>query len=195
MIQKLYIISLKVQVKPIILDNRTTIEICDYPTNSRLPIVYFTGSGLIPFVIMSITTVCILRILLRSQNSLMRYDYDGKAAAVALTSQSTTAAKTPATTVVVARRSSRVRDLKFAFNSVIFNVLYIVLTFPLIVIHLARSHSEIGETRFFFLSRLVCFLLFFLNFNLHFWVHFCVNSIFRKEVFRLFGASRNVDLV
>jgi hypothetical protein len=131
-----------------------TIKICQN-SSFVMPILYLFESNIIPFTFIVVCTALIVRILFRSRKKI-------------------------ATELVVPRRR-QVRDLKFAFNSVILNILFIVFIIPLILSYILPL--DFSTFNFF---NTVSFTLFYLNFALHFWIHLCFNSIFRKEFLILF---------
>lgn len=80
-------------------------------------------------------------------------------------------------------KSSSCRNIKFACNSIVFNVLFILLCSPSIFAHLL----SIDNYQLSWSIKAIGFLMFNFYFLLHFWIHFCVNSIFRQEVFVILG--------
>ena len=124
------------------------------PTSLILPIFYLFDSSLIPFISMVITTCLILRALFRYRSRIYL--------------------KTMPSTL----RVKRVRDIKLAFNSVVLNILFILLSSPLVVYNLYPKNL-LPDIADFFES--LAILAFYLNFSLHFWVHLCVYSVFRNE--------------
>lgn len=138
----------QVEVKDVTVNN-ATLKMCQYPPKSVLPIIYLVESCLIPFGIMMLTTGIILKSLYQSRSSLKKYILtrgvaggSGSGSATGGGGSSSSPA-TPLTKPVTAtvKTSKRSRDLKFAFNSVIFNTLFILLTIPLVIIHLSRSNN------------------------------------------------------
>jgi hypothetical protein len=179
-----YVIK-QVEVKEIDLGNNSTANRCEYPMSQiALPVFFFFESSLIPFAVMLLTTILILKYLYESKVSLQKYDSTDKMGN--LLNSSATSSNTPSRPpkVTVNKR----RDFKYAFNSVVFNVVFIVFTFPGIFVHLAfgRYSDNVVLTNI----RVFFFILFCSNFALHFWIHFFVNAIFRKEIFRLLGFNR-----
>lgn len=122
-----------------------------------LEITYFLEASCIPFVIMIILTVRIIKILIASRRRASLQPFNRAL-------------------------NRRVRHLKYAFNSVILNILFILFTTPLVVFYM----FPISDFRLSALINVVCFLFFYLNFALHFWVHLFVNSYFRNELLVLF---------
>ena len=134
---------------------------CD--TNSLiLPIIYLIESSFVPFVIMIVTSSFIVRILIRSRQRI--------------------GMRTTSNSSLI----RRIRDLKFAFNSVILNVLFILLSTPLVIYYLLPKFDFIMSYYFHTISDAI----FYFNFALHFWVHFSFNSIFRKEFLILFRIKK-----
>lgn len=181
----------QVEVQDVTVNNITR-KMCQYPPKSSLPIIYLIESCLIPFGIMLVTTGLILKSLYESRLSLKKYLITRNS----LSTAATTPCIKPTVTATV-KTSKRGRDLKFAFNSVIFNTLFIILTIPLVFVHLSRrrdvhlSSADSNDVRSgFIVFKAVCFFLFNLNFALHFWIHFSVNRIFRYEVLVMFRIRR-----
>ena len=75
----------------------------------------------------------------------------------------------------------RAKDMKFAFNLVILNVIHIFLTSPAIIV----SAIQFTDLQVYLIVYVISHFFFSLNFALHFGVHFCVNSVFRKEFLTL----------
>lgn len=179
----------QVEVKPISLNtNNATMKMCRYPPYSNLPIIYLIESSLIPFAIMVVTTSLILKVLVESRNSLKKYTANSnKPSNQDQDDDQQQRSLGPSTVVKKTASRKRSRDLRFAFNSVVFNLVFIVLTIPLVLVHFSRDDlvtddfSTIIKSRFIRIKD-ICFVLFNLNFALHFWIHFCVNSIFRNEI-------------
>lgn len=86
-----------------------------------------------------------------------------------------------------AMKARRIRDIKLAFNSVVLNILFILLSSPLVVYNLYPKNllPDIAD----FLEALAI-LAFYLNFSLHFWVHLCVYSVFRNEFLILLNLKK-----
>ena len=119
-----------------------------------LPIVYFIECSLLPFIILLISSSLILRILIRSRRR---------------TGLGTSNSDSSFT--------RRIRDLKFAFNSVVLNAIFIIFTTPLVVrLFFPKTDFVTG----YYINNILS-LFFYLNYALHFWVHLSFNSIFRNE--------------
>lgn len=170
-----YVIK-QVEVKPVDIGNNVTSIRCEYPYQSYLPILFYVQSSFIPFVFMIITTILILKYSFRSKNAIQRYN-----------SSTSSTDNCPLNGADLGRPkvtvASKGRELKFAFKSVVFNILYIIFNIPSFSIHLYRGEYYYS----IFLTRIkaICFILFCFNFSIHFWIHFFVNTIFRKEVYKL----------
>ena len=120
-----------------------------------MPIVYLVEASLFPFVLIIISMFFVVRGLIKSRQKIVSIQQTN------------------------VRRN---RDCKFAFNSVILNLLFILFTFPLIVYYIIPR----GDYFLFSLINAICFIFYYLNFALHFWVHLAFNSIFRKELLIFF---------
>lgn len=138
-----------------------------YRCDSLAPVVsiiYLAEASFIPFFIMIIITFQIVRILIRSRNRTLVQPFNSSNS-----------------------KTLRRRDFKFAFNSVILNMLFIILTTPLIVYYLVPIKDFILSNLF----NTACFVFFYLNYALHFWVHLIVNAYFRNELLVLFRIRRD----
>ena len=136
-----------------------------------LPLFYLVESSLVPFTVMIVTTSRIVQLLVQSRH---RTSELGSNQSAESNRSETTTAKNELKTPSSIRRA---RNLKYGFNSVILNILFIILTFPVVVLYIFPQYD-------FFLYNLIdsiCMVFFYLNFALHFWVHFAVNSIFRNQ--------------
>ena len=130
---------------------------CD--TNSYVvPLIYLVESSFVPFVIMIVTSSFIVRILVRSRR------------------------KIGLGTSTDSSFVRRLRDLKFAFNSVILNLIFILFTTPLVIYYLLPKYDFVAS---YYINQITS-IFFYLNFALHFWVHLSFNSIFRNELLILF---------
>ena len=118
-----------------------------------IPIVYMIESTFIPFVFIIISTSLIVRTLIKSRQKV--------------------ASNLHGHNLLV----RRLHELKFALSSVILNVLFIFLTFPLIISHII----PIDDYLMFSLMNSIFLVVFYLNFATHFWVHLVFNSVFRHE--------------
>ena len=141
--------------------NNLTSTSCD-SLSLIMPIIYLIESCLIPFGLIIFSTTLIVRILIKSRQKI--------SANLQLTAQ-------------MARRN---QEYKFAFNSVVLNVLFIVLTFPLLVSYIL----PVNKTLVFTLVQKFLYDLFYLNFALHFWVHLASNSVFRNEILKVLRIKR-----
>lgn len=121
------------------------------------PILYLIESSLIPFVLISISMFFVVRLLVRSRQKA----FHGSGNSF---------------------KSRRKTEYKFAFNSVILNVLFIVLTTPIVICYLLPI-----EYSLYIMIHACCSVFFNLNFALHFCIHLTFNSIFRREFLILFG--------
>lgn len=133
---------------------------CDINVNSAMPVIYLVETSLIPFGIMVVTTLLILRSLYRVRKRV------------------SSEIKSNSHSVI----SNKSRDFKFAFNSVILNFIFILLTSPLVIYYLI-NFDDYTISQF---VNTICFVFFYLNFASHFWIYFFVNSIFRNELLILF---------
>ena len=133
-----------------------------------IPIIYLIESSLIPFIIIVIITILIVRILVKSRRRV--------SITVSLPAGNRSA-------------SLKTRELKFAFNSVVLNFFFIALTSPQIFHYIFPEEDYALND----LVTTICFVFFYLNFALHFWVHFVVNSVFRTEVLIILRIRKDLD--
>ena len=78
------------------------------------------------------------------------------------------------------------RDVKYAVTTIVFNVSYIVLRLPLVVVSI-YGYTNVASTN------LVQFilLLYFMNSSFSFMVHLVSNSLFRQEFLLMIKANRS----
>ena len=141
--------------------NNLTSTSCD-PYSLIMPIIYLVESCLIPFGLIIVSTTLIVRILVKSRR------------------------KISTNLQITAQMARRNQENKFAFNSVILNVLFIVLTFPLLISYIVPVNNSL----IFTLIQQVLYVLFYSNFALHFWVHLASNTVFRNEFLKVFRIKR-----
>ena len=121
-----------------------------------IPVLYLIESSLIPFAILIISMSFVIRFLIQSRKKSLH---------------------------VSSSKKMRKNECKFAFNSVVLNVLFIVLTSPLVILYIFPiddySLSQMIHSLFF--------IFFNLNFALHFFIHLAFNSVFSREFSILFS--------
>lgn len=130
--------------------------------------LYLAEASLTPFIIMIVTISLTLNQSFKSRNKLKRYLSTENLNSL-LQSEHKTSKK------LVNIKSS---DLKFAFNSIVFNILFIILTAPTIFVHLYHNDDFYFQMKL----KMSAFIIFTINFASRFWIHFCINSIFRNEI-------------
>lgn len=145
-----------------------------FPT---LVVVYLVESNLVPFSLMLLTTVYILRALRASarrfdstSHALFKMSLDSSSMNIAVRTRNTSSMSPRS------RRGKRAR--KFALNSVALSVMFFALTCPLVVLMILPSTGSFLLDSF--LYRLLS-IFFYVNYSIHFLAHFTVNSIFRRE--------------
>lgn len=139
------------------------------PLTRIMESVYLLEANVLPFLIMMLTTGYILRVLHVSTSRLSSF----------AANQSTV------TSLAI---NSRYKQRKFALNSVALNVLFIVLTCPLVIGYLVIS----GNVLYDILVQRTLALFFFLNYSIHFATHFVVNSVFRRQFFKMVNLNWSV---
>lgn len=147
---------------PILLKRREDLPgvyVCDVATIgflNILMIVYLLESCMIPFIVMSVSSILTIRLLIKSRNSVER---SGKLS-----------------------KERRSRDAKYAISSVTFNVLFFIFKLPLVVYFSLAAFFTYSDAYFLKIAT----LLFFSNASIGFYVHIVTNSLFRKEFFSFF---------
>ena len=150
------LISLQLEPLPFL----PQIQICNYPFLSYLNIFLYaqlSDTCIVPFLVMFVTTIFTIRLLTKSRNSLHR--------------------------IGQADKKRRMRDMKFAFSSMAFNVFFIAFKMPFLFSYILPL-SFVNNTFF-----QVSFFLFLINCSANFFIHFATNSIFRREVYAILGLS------
>lgn len=107
---------------------------------------------LIPFLIMLLSSIVTIRSIVMSRKNLEN-NREGR----------------------LSERKSR--DKKFAINSIVFNVLFLIFKTPLALVNYIPVENYF--TYLYFVS--ITALLYYANYSMNFFVHFSINSIFRKE--------------
>ena len=148
-------------------DGTYTYTSCD-TTSLIIPIIYLIESSIVPFIIIIITTACIVRLLIKSRR------------------------RTSVGQEFANRRRSitiKGKELKFAFNSIALNVLLVLLLSPILFHYIFPDEDyDLNE-----LVTTICFVFAYLNYALHFWVHLGVNSVFRNEVLIILRIRKEND--
>lgn len=78
-------------------------------------------------------------------------------------------------------KARKLRDIKFAVNSVVLNILFVCLKLPLALAYVKSSKPFETHTVY----AVGAAFLFYLNFSVSFCVHLVSNAIFRREVVRI----------
>ena len=127
---------------------------------SRMPyitivvLVYLLVASIIPFIIMIVTSVSMVRLLAQSRRKTIGVGNN----------------------ILVQRRKNR--DFKFAFTSLTFNFLFITLKLPLVLYYILNGAGIIMPYYYIYFA----LLLFYVNSSISFLVHLVSNSLFRKEL-------------
>jgi Na+(H+)/acetate symporter ActP len=116
-------------------------------------IVYLVFSNLIPFVLIMLMTAFMIKGLYESRRNLE-------------------------TIINKKMKNRKIKDIKFAINSIVLNILFICLKIPFTCIYIKSSQPFVTDT----IYALVTFFLFYVNFSISFFAHLASNSIFRNEV-------------
>lgn len=159
-----------------------TVEKCDInsPTTRIYSVVYLVEANFMPFLLMIVTTSVILKCLCDSRRKLMTGMLKKKSSE--LLESSLMVSMAPKN---LARDARKKRELKFGINSVVLNVVFVLLTSPVIVnLIFPHKNHHIDER-----VQAICLIFFYLNYALNFCTHLCVNSIFRNEFVAMIGYS------
>ena len=139
-----------------------------YPNNSidlicdlnKMPLVSIFGAlylligSIIPFIIMSFSSVSIFKLLKESRKKTIGNGNNPLA------------------------YNRKNRDFKFAISSLTFNCLFITLKMPIAIYYILSSLGVNFSLSFFNIAS----LLYFINSSINFFVHIVSNSLFRKEL-------------
>ena len=155
-------------VEGVALQNQTFYSCVVY--SKLMPVVFLIESNILPFMLIIVSMFFLVTILIKSREKVFSSDH-----------------QRPQSNTQLTRR--RNLDVKFAFNLVALNIIFIVLTIPIVVCYILPVDSDY---LLFSLIYSIGFFLFYLNFALHFWVHLTFNSIFRRE-FLLFIRVIKID--
>ena len=157
----IYLTNTKLQVM------NATYYICDTSTLSiggAITMMFLIDGSLLPFLIMFASSIIMIKMIRDSSRTITN---GGQSR--------------------VANRTSR--DLKFAISSIAFNVVFVVLKMPLVIMIVLSSYYTLNQNAF-----TTTFLLYFVNYSISFFVHLASNSIFRRE-FLVFMRLRKLNSV
>ena len=120
-------------------------------------LVGLIAGNLIPFIIMILSSIISIRMIRNSTRNIRNHVNESN----------------------IWNRTTR--DFKYAITSISFNVLFVSLKLPLIIVTILESFiPDISKV-----TICVTYMLYFINFSCGFLVHFASNSIFRRELFVL----------
>ena len=137
--------------------------ICDATTIGFFQIFMIMATfetSVVPFLILTITSILTIRLLFKSRNSVQRMG-----------------------NLTTDRKS---RDRKFAISSVTFNTLFIVLKIPSAIFYFLVAFYSYYDVYF----NAIAALLLCLNCSLGFFIHISTNSLFRREFLILFRLDK-----
>jgi hypothetical protein len=117
---------------------------------------YLVEANILPFILMMAATIVTIKCLVSSRKNLER-----------VTNREL--------------KSRREKDAKFALNSVVLNILFVILQVPLVLTYIV----PIDDSTTFLVVNTICFFLFCLNYSISFGIYFLSNSIFRNEFMHL----------
>jgi hypothetical protein len=122
--------------------------------NRYVSLLIFVETDLVPFVLMTVATTVTVRRLFVSRNNVEK-------------SQNKSS------------RERKMKDVKFAINSTVLNVLAVIFLLPITMSNLFSFQDPIEQGLFY----TTCLFLLYFNFSNSFFIHFAFNSIFRSELF------------
>ena len=137
---------------------------CDLSTISFYDIssiINLLETCLIPFIVMTITSILTIRVLIKSRNAVMKVGQLSK------------------------ERKSR--DTKYAVSSVTLNIIFIFLKLPITIFLILSSFYSYYDIYFFRIAVLTLNL----NSSVSFFVHLATNSLFRREFLGFFGIAKD----
>ena len=79
------------------------------------------------------------------------------------------------------------RDFKYAITSVSFNIMFVLLKSPIIIVYVLKSYIPSVSTNTIFVS----LLFYFINYSSGIFVHLVSNSIFRREILIFLGLRKS----
>jgi hypothetical protein len=138
---------------------RVRCDVLTLPYGNIIYFVHFIEGSLIPFVIMLCSSIISIRMIRTSAKNIRNESN------------------------ILNRRT---RDFKYAITSISFNVMFVVLKSPFVIVIFLQSYiSNINLVTIH-----VPYLFYFINYSSSFFVHLASNSIFRREILLLFRLRR-----
>lgn len=122
-------------------------------------ILYLVDACFLPFIIMFITTVMIIKTLasLHARLNVQKMSRE--------------------------IRQRKVKDVKFAINSIVLNVLYSLFQIPIVLSYLINFYNS--ETYIIYIT--ASLIPYYINFSMPFISYLVSNSIFRREILKILG--------
>lgn len=124
-------------------------------------IMYLIGSNFLPFSIMLAASAMTVRALVMSRGRVSD----------ALESRE--------------KRHRRAKDIKFAVNSIVLDLLFVLFQTPISLTYFIDIPDQIVYYKFYLSSA----ILYFFNYTIPIFTYICSNSIFRRELLRMFGVK------
>lgn len=119
---------------------------------------YLIESSLVPFLIMLVATIVIVRVLYASR-------------------------KRVETSRDISMKSRRAKDIKFAVNSMVLNVLFVILQSPISLSYIIDFSDQNTHVVFYYIAS----ILYYMNYSVSFFAHFASNSMFKRELLKIVG--------
>jgi hypothetical protein len=163
-------LPIMIQLKQVTRSNGNTSVICFLPNIPHYK--YISGlilveANVVPFGLMMLTTLVIVKCLIQSRTKLERSQ----------------------------RRSlqeRRRKDAKFAVNSVILNVCSVIFQMPIALSFLVLPNP--GNKKFSLIFTIIIFL-FYLSYSIRFFVHCTFNRVFRQEFLLMLRVKKQLPLI
>ena len=122
--------------------------------------LYIFETTLIPFIVMTITSILTIRLLIKSRNSVAN---NGQVA-----------------------NDRKYRDRKYAISSISLNITFIILRLPLTIFYILFGYYSLYDPYFY----KVIYLFYYLDMSMNFFIHMLSNSLFRREFLVLFRSAK-----
>jgi hypothetical protein len=157
-------VPFKIDIVNASIGGNLSISLCSLnslPNSTLVEFVYLVEANFVPFILMMLTTLLIMRSLRNSTKNLLK------------SSQQVNSSKKSSASI----DAKKSRQRKFALHSVFLNVMFILLTAPLIISMIISTGNYLYDV----LIQRILSIFFFLNYSIHLLTHLGVNSIFRRE--------------
>jgi hypothetical protein len=157
---------------PILLDlqyvNETnvTLSYCrfeNFPGYQGNTVLFAIEANIIPFVLMAISTFVTITTLVKSRKNLEKNSKHGTL------------------------KDRRDKDTKFAINSIVLNISFVILLTPIVCTYFVNFTDNIT----YLVVNYTCFLFMCMNYSIGFLINMFSNSLFRKELMLMLGLTKS----